>query len=61
MKKTPEQARRVARCPSTGKKKSSYAQARREARYMKYNKKYSDSVPQPYFHKVCGWWHVGNA
>lgn len=61
MKKTPEEARRVVRCPSTGKKKSTHAQAKKEAKFMKYHKKYSNTVPQPYFHKACGWWHVGNS
>lgn len=61
MKKTPEEARRVTRCPSTGKKKSTHAQAVKEAKFLKYHKKYSDLVPQAYFHKECGWWHVGNS
>lgn len=49
----------VPRCV-TGKKKSSYSQARREAKYMKYNKKYPNAVPAAYKCKSCGWWHVGN-
>jgi len=47
------------RCP-TGKKKSTKAQARKEARYLKYNKKYTDMVPCAYKCTHCGWWHVGN-
>lgn len=47
------------RC-STGKKKSTYSQAKREARYLKYHKKYPNEVPTPYKCKTCGWWHVGN-
>lgn len=61
MKKSEEEARRVSRCPYTGKKKSTHAQAVKEAKFLKYNKKYSDLVPQAYFHKECGWWHVGNS
>lgn len=61
MKKSADEARRVPRCSTTGKKKSTHAQARKEARFMKYNKKYPDLVPTPYFHKACGWWHVGNS
>jgi hypothetical protein len=60
MKKIAEQARQVARCLS-GKKKSTHTQAKKEAKFMKYNKKYPDQVPQAYFHKQCGWWHVGNS
>lgn len=60
MKKTAEEARKVERC-ADGKKKSTYAQAKKEAKFLKYNKKYPDLVPQAYFHKVCGWWHVGNS
>lgn len=44
-----------------GKKKSSYAQAKREAKYLKYNKKYPDLVPMVYKCKRSGWWHVGNS
>lgn len=44
----------------TGKKKSSYAQAKKEARYLKNNKRVSGMVPVPYKCKHCGWWHVGN-
>lgn len=61
MKKPPEEAVKVPRCPKTGKKKSFHAQARREAKYLKYNKKYPDTVPQAYKCKHCGWWHVGNS
>ena len=61
MKKTIEEAERVVRCSKTGKKKSTHAQAKKEARFLKYNKKYPDMVPQPFLCKYCGWWHVGNA
>jgi len=44
----------------TGKKKSFKAQAKKEAKFLKYNKKYTDTVPCAYKCKVCGWWHVGN-
>lgn len=60
MKKTPEEVANVQRC-SSGKKKSTHAQAVKEAKFLKYHKKYTDTVPQAYFHKVCGWWHVGNS
>lgn len=46
---------------STGKKKSTQKQAKKEARFLKYNKKMSGSVPQAYLCKVCHWWHVGNS
>lgn len=49
----------VDRC-TCGKKKSSYAQAKKEAKYMKYNKKFPNSVPTVYKCKQSGWWHVGN-
>lgn len=64
MRKSPEEAQKVQRCASTGKKKSTYAQAKKEAKFLKYHKKYTDTVPQAYFHKGgdgCGWWHVGNS
>jgi hypothetical protein len=61
MKKTAEEQGRVARCPTTGKKKSTHAQAKKEAKFLKYHKKYANTVPQAYFHKPCGWWHVGNS
>lgn len=61
MKKTVAEAQKVERCATTGKKKSTYAQAKKEAKFLKYNKKYPDMTPQPYFHKACGWWHVGNS
>jgi hypothetical protein len=60
MKKTAEEASRVARCESSGKKKMTHAQAKKEAKFLKYHKKYPNTVPAPYFHKPCGWWHVGN-
>ena len=60
MKKTPEEAKRVMRCARTGKKKSTHAQAVKEAKYLKYHKKYPDMIPQAYKCK-CGWWHVGNS
>lgn len=47
------------RC-ATGKKKSSYTQAKKEARFLKYEKKYSGAIPTAYKCKKCGWWHVGN-
>lgn len=50
----------VNRCPKYGKKKSSYTQAKKEARYMKTNKKFNGLVPISYKCKSCGWWHVGN-
>lgn len=50
----------VERC-ITGKKKSSYAQAKKEAKFLKYHKKYSSMVPTAYKCKKCGWWHVGNS
>lgn len=50
----------VERCIS-GKKKSTYAQAKKEARFLKYHKKYPGQVPQAYKCKLCSWWHVGNA
>lgn len=43
-----------------GKKKSTYSQAKKEARYLKYNKKYPDMTPVVYKCKQSGWWHVGN-
>lgn len=49
----------VERCVC-GKKKSSYAQAKKEAKFLKYNKKYSAEVPIVYKCKQSGWWHVGN-
>lgn len=61
MRKTPEQASKVVRCASTNKKKSTYSQAKKEARFMRYDKKYPKLMPIPYFHKECGWWHVGNS
>jgi hypothetical protein len=61
LRKTPEEASQVERCATTGKKKSTLAQARKEAKFMKYNKKYPNLTPMPYFHKECGWWHVGNS
>jgi rhamnogalacturonyl hydrolase YesR len=50
----------VERC-ICGKKKSTNAQAKKEAKYLKYNKKYPDMVPQAYKCKKSGWWHVGNS
>lgn len=44
-----------------GKKKSTKAQAKREAKFLKYNKKYPAEIPQAYQCKISGWWHVGNA
>ncbi len=44
----------------TGKKKSTKAQATKEAKFLKYHKKYPDTVPSAYKCKKCFWWHVGN-
>lgn len=44
-----------------GKKKSSYTQAKKEARYMKYNKKLTGMTPVVYKCRRSGWWHVGNS
>lgn len=44
----------------TGKKKSSEKQAKKEAKYMKYNKKYPREVPIAFKCEKCRWWHVGN-
>jgi hypothetical protein len=60
MKKTPEEARRVPRCKKTGKKMMTYAQARKEAKYLRYHKKYPGETPQAYHCPNCGWHHVGN-
>lgn len=43
-----------------GKKRSTKAQATKEAKYLKYHKKYPGEVPQAYKCKISGWWHVGN-
>lgn len=61
MKKTPEEVAKNRRCPSTGKKMSSYAQAKKEAKFLKYHKKYPDMTPMAYKCKSCGWHHVGNS
>lgn len=56
-------AQGVEKCQKTGKKKSSYAQAKKEARYLKYNKKYPGFIPVAYKctgKNNCGWWHTGN-
>ncbi len=50
----------VERCLVTGKKKATYAQAKKEVKYLKYNKKYPGMLPVVYKCKHCGWWHVGN-
>lgn len=50
----------VNRC-ACGKKKSSYNQAKKEAKYMKYNKKLPSLVPVVYRCKLSGWYHVGNS
>lgn len=47
------------RC-ETGKKKYTQSEAKKEAKYLKYHKKIAGMVPNIYFHKGCGWWHVGN-
>lgn len=44
----------------TGKKKSTEKQARKEAKFLKYHKKYSGAVPVAYRCDKCRWWHVGN-
>jgi len=49
------------RCKATNKKKSTARQAKKEAKYLKYNKKYSSTVPQAYLCDDCYWWHVGNS
>lgn len=49
----------VDRC-ICGKKKSSFNQANKEAKYLKYHKKYPSLVPSVYKCKESGWWHVGN-
>lgn len=59
MKKTPEEAAQVERCP-TGKKKSTYSQAKREAKFLKHHKKLPHIRPNIYKCKECNWWHVGN-
>lgn len=59
MKKSPEEAALVERC-LTGKKKSTYAQAKKEVEFLKHHKKYKDIRPNAYHCKGCNWWHVGN-
>lgn len=49
----------VKRCV-TGKKISTKAQAKKEARYMKYNKKLPGMRVVAYSCHQCGHWHVGN-
>lgn len=44
-----------------GKKKSTQTQAKKEAKFLKYNKKYSGFKPIAYKCKTSGWWHVGNS
>lgn len=56
----PTNTQRVDYC-KCGKKKSTQAQARKEAKYLKYNKKYPGFVPMVYKCKQSGWWHVGNS
>lgn len=50
----------IERCVC-GKKKSTKSQAKKEAKYLKYNKKYPGFVPQAYKCNQSGWWHVGNS
>lgn len=50
-----------AYCETSGKKKSTQKQARREAKFLKYHKKYASLMPQAYKCKDCHWWHVGNS
>lgn len=49
------------RCEVGNKKKSTKSQATKEAKFLKYHKKYSGLIPQAYKCRTCGWWHVGNA
>jgi len=44
-----------------GKKKSTKAQAKKEAKFLKYHKKFSNMIPQAYQCKMSGSWHVGNS
>lgn len=60
LRKTRQEELNTPRCDKTGKKKSTHAQALKEAKYLKYNKKYPQGVPVPYVCKHCHWWHVGN-
>lgn len=48
-------------CRISGKKKSTYSQAKKEAKFLKYNKKYAGMIPQAYKCKDCHHWHVGNS
>lgn len=48
-------------CETSGKKKSTQKQARKEAKFLKYHKKYASLVPQAYKCNDCHWWHVGNS
>ncbi len=49
----------IKRCVC-GKKKSTYSQAKKEAKFLKYHKKYMGLMPIVYKCKMSGWWHVGN-
>lgn len=49
----------VERCVC-GKKKSTQGQAKKEAKFLKYNKRYPDLIPIAYQCKLSGSWHVGN-
>lgn len=61
MKKSQQETQHVARCLTSSKKKSTYAQAKKEAKFLKYHKKIAGLIPQIYLCKDCGWWHVGNS
>ena len=48
-------------CEESGKKKSTQKQSKKEAKYLKYHKKYASMNPQAYQCDFCKWWHVGNS
>lgn len=58
--KTRPSKHHVDRCVC-GKKKSSYNQAKKGAKYMKYNKKLPNTLPVVYKCRQSGWYHVGNS
>lgn len=49
------------RCETTDKKKSTHAQAKKEAKYLRRKKPLRNLIAQAYYCHDCGWWHVGNA
>lgn len=51
---------RTLYCDKTSKKKLTKAQATKEAKFLKYHKKYPNEVPNAYKCDFCHWWHVGN-